>query len=174
MYHNCSAKYCTIIRQANRNTKEISDVVWCDNLLLLPILSLIMLLLLIVTITAKIAIIQTEALVVPILKYGFVIFKKCFYLWIFYSGICGCGGSSEPSVLTARSVGLKTSSMAQVGFSLEKKVSPQQVLPYLRAATSIAEVRGIAGKIKNSDSDTLKGTFSGSCCQNKTKQDSQS
>ena len=52
------------------------------------------------------------------------------------------GGSSEPSVLTARSVGLTSSSMAQVRISLEKKMSSQQVLLYLRAATSIAEVGG--------------------------------
>jgi len=104
-----------------------------------------------------------------------LVFSKNVFIYEYFIAVSAvCGGSSEPSVLTARSVGLKTSSMAQVGFSLEKKMSPQQVLPYLRAATSIAEVRGIAGKIKNSDSDTLKGTFSGSCCQNKTKQDSQS
>jgi len=58
--------------------------------------------------------------------------------FIAVSAVCGC--SSEPSVLTARSVGLRTSSMAQVGISFGNKMSPQQVLSYLRAATSIAEV----------------------------------
>jgi hypothetical protein len=46
-----------------------------------------------------------------------------------------CGGSKEPSVLTAKSRDL-TSTYA--GSSLEKKVTPKQVYPYPRAAPGVS------------------------------------
>jgi hypothetical protein len=54
-----------------------------------------------------------------------------------------CGGSSEPFVLTAWSVGFAISSVAQVDISLEKKATQQQVLPYVGAATSVAKLVGV-------------------------------
>jgi hypothetical protein len=49
-----------------------------------------------------------------------------------------CGGSNEPSVLTVWSVGLTTSSVAQVGSSLEMKVTPDLVHLYPKAAPSVS------------------------------------
>jgi len=53
-----------------------------------------------------------------------------------------CGGSNEPYVLTAWSVGLTTPSMAQVGSSLEKKVTPEDARPYPMTAPSVSRSGG--------------------------------
>jgi hypothetical protein len=53
-----------------------------------------------------------------------------------------CGGNNEPSVLTARSVGLTTPSLPQVGSSLEKKVTAEEVRPYSTTAVSVSRSGG--------------------------------
>lgn len=63
-----------------------------------------------------------------------------------------CVGSNEPSILTARSVGLTASSQAQVGSSLES--DPTTGLSVPKAAPSVS--RSGAAKIKNSDSAAEK------------------
>jgi hypothetical protein len=51
--------------------------------------------------------------------------------------------------------GLTTRSMAQVGSSLEKKVTAEKVRPYPRAAPSVGRSgRRLKGKISNSDTET--------------------
>lgn len=53
----------------------------------------------------------------------------------------GCGGSNEPSILTALSVGL-TSSIAQVGSSLGRKATPEHICPRPRAAPTVSRNDG--------------------------------
>jgi hypothetical protein len=49
-----------------------------------------------------------------------------------------CGRFHESSVLTLQSVVWMTSSMAQVGSSLEKKVTSEQFCPYPGAAPNVS------------------------------------
>ena len=53
-----------------------------------------------------------------------------------------CGGFNKPSVLTLLSVGWVTSSVAQVGTSLEKKVTAEQFCPYPGAAPNVSRSGG--------------------------------
>jgi len=48
-----------------------------------------------------------------------------------------CGGRMN-TVVTAWSVGLTTPAVAQVGSSVEKKVTPEEVCPYPRTAPSVS------------------------------------
>jgi hypothetical protein len=64
-----------------------------------------------------------------------------------------CGGSSEPSVLTVRSVCLTTPSMALLGSCLGTNVTPEDVHPYPMSAPSVSRSGGrLKGNIKNCDS----------------------
>jgi hypothetical protein len=67
-----------------------------------------------------------------------------------------CGGSNEPSALTARSVGLKTPSWSQLGSPVEKKnVTPEDVRAYPMTAHRVSRNGGrLKGNIKNFDSES--------------------
>ena len=66
-----------------------------------------------------------------------------------------CGGSNEPSVLTAQSLGLTTPSMAQVGSSVGLKVNPEDVRPYPMPALSVSKSgRRLKENIEKCDSDS--------------------
>jgi hypothetical protein len=104
-----------------------------------------------------------------ILKFTYLaIFKKCFYWWIITATSVVCREINEPYFLTARSEGLKTPSMAHVCSSLEQKVRVQGLNPAFNQKWWTDE-----GKIKNCDSGTWEGTYSGACCHETTKWDSQ-
>jgi hypothetical protein len=86
---------------------------------------------------------------------------------------CLCGGSNEPLVITGRSVDLRASSMAQVGSSLEKKVTPEQFRPYQRAVPSVSRSGGrVKGKSRILTLTPEKERFR-DLCQEKTKWDSE-
>jgi hypothetical protein len=71
----------------------------------------------------------------------------------FEVGSVVCGGSNEPSVPTAWSVCL-ISAMSQVGSSLEKKGTPEDVCLYPRAAHNVSRSDGqLKGKLRTA-SDT--------------------
>ena len=66
-----------------------------------------------------------------------------------------CGDSNVPCVLTARSVGLKTPSWSQLGSSIEKKVTPEDVRPHPMLASRVSRSGGrLKGNMKNCDCDT--------------------
>jgi len=74
-----------------------------------------------------------------------------------------CGGSNEPSVVTAQTLGLTTPSMAQVDTSVGLKVIPEDVRPYPMPAPRVSRSVGLQKEenIKNCDSDSREETYSG-------------
>jgi hypothetical protein len=59
-----------------------------------------------------------------------VICRNCFNDEDFKASSVLCGGSNEPSVLTAGAVGLTTSSVAQLDRSVGNKVTLEDVSPH--------------------------------------------